>query len=61
MIGGLAGEKTRWTNTVHDLGIQQTFIVGDCLVAAGTISYVGSFTAVYREELEKIWRLNIKE
>lgn len=56
MIGGLAGEKTRWTKTVHDLGIQQTFIVGDCLVAAGAISYVGSFTAIYREELEKIWR-----
>jgi len=61
MIGGLAGEKDRWTKIVADLTIQQTLVVGDSLVASGAISYSGSFTSVYREELESIWRKAIKE
>jgi len=61
MIGGLAGEKDRWTNIVADLTIQGTLVVGDSLVAAGAISYSGSFTSKYREELEEIWRNNLVE
>jgi dynein heavy chain len=61
MIGGLAGEKDRWTNIVADLTIQADLVTGDCLVAAGAISYSGPFTSVYREELEQTWREAIKE
>lgn len=61
MIGGLAGEKDRWTTIVADLTIQATLVVGDSLVAAGAISYSGSFTSKYREELEEIWRTNLVE
>lgn len=61
MIGGLAGEKTRWTTIVADLTIQATLVVGDSLVAAGAVSYSGAYTSVYREELEEIWRKEIKE
>merc|ERR1712166_1509100 len=61
MIGGLAGEKDRWTSIVVELTIQATLVVGDSLIAAGAISYVGSFTAKYREELEEIWRTNLVE
>jgi dynein heavy chain len=56
MIDGLSGEKDRWTNTVADLTVQFSFVIGDSMVAASAISYSGSFTAVYREELEQIWR-----
>lgn len=56
MIGGLAGEKTRWTQIVADLTIKLELVIGDSLVAAGAISYSGSFTSKYREELEQIWR-----
>lgn len=34
--------------------------MGDCLVAAGMVSYAGPFTASYRSELEEEWRNNIK-
>lgn len=61
MIGGLAGEKERWTRIVGELTIQQEYVVGDSLVAAGSISYCGGFTAIYREMLEKEWREAIKE
>jgi len=30
------------------------------LVASGAISYSGSFTSLYREELEDTWRKEIK-
>lgn len=61
MIGGLEGEKVRWTETVADLSKQKEMLIGDCLVAAGMVSYAGPFTAEYREALETMWRTNIKK
>lgn len=49
MIGGLAGEKDRWTTIVADLTIKLTLVIGDSLIAAGAVSYSGSFTSLYRE------------
>jgi dynein heavy chain len=60
MISGLEGEKVRWTDTVKTLGERQTLLVGDCLIAAGMVSYAGPFTAQFRQELEEEWRENIK-
>jgi dynein heavy chain len=60
MIGGLEGEKVRWTDTVKMLGEKASLLVGDCLVAAGMVSYAGPFTSSYRNELEDEWRQNIK-
>jgi len=36
-------------------------LTGDCLIAAGMISYSGPFTAVYREQLETGWRNAVKK
>ncbi len=60
MIGGLEGEKVRWTDTVKHLGERVSLLIGDCLVAAGMVSYAGPFTSQYRSELEEEWRMNIK-
>jgi len=49
MIGGLEGEKVRWTETVANLTSQQEMLIGDCLIAAGMVSYAGPFTSLYRE------------
>jgi len=56
MINGLSGEKERWTMIVADLTKQYGLVIGDSLVAAGAVSYSGSFTSQYREDLEQIWR-----
>ena len=61
MIGGLEGEKVRWTDTVKTLGEKIQLLVGDCLVAAGMVSYAGPFTSQYRAELEDEWRKAIKK
>jgi dynein heavy chain len=61
MIGGLEGEKTRWTETVANLTNQQEMLIGDCMIAAGMVSYAGPFTADYREQLERLWRESVKK
>ncbi len=65
LISGLAGEKTRWEETVAFLEIQIGYLAGDCLLAAAFLSYMGPFLSQYRENImEKVWlpqvrRLNI--
>jgi dynein heavy chain len=59
IIAGLAGEKTRWTDTVAKLTKDFGYLIGNCLVAAGMIAYSGPFTAQYRAELESEWRKGI--
>lgn len=61
MIGGLEGERTRWTETVANLTKQQEMLIGDCMIAAGMVSYAGPFTAIYREQLETLWRNSVKK
>ena len=51
LISGLSGEKIRWEETVKDLESQIGFLVGDCLLAAGFLSYMGPFLSEYREEI----------
>ncbi|KAM9777518.1 dynein axonemal heavy chain 12-like [Neosynchiropus ocellatus] len=55
LIGGLGGEKTRWSTAADDL--QQTYdtLTGDVLVSAGVIAYLGAFTAAFRQQATKSW------
>ena len=39
LISGLAGERVRWQKTVKRLQVDYTRLMGDVLVAAGTIAY----------------------
>lgn len=56
LISGLSGEKIRWEETVKDLESQIGFLVGDCLLAAAFLSYMGPFLSEYREEImTKVW------
>ena len=48
MITGLEGEKIRWTETVKNLEKKLELLVGDCLIAAGGVSYAGPFTSEFR-------------
>lgn len=61
LIGGLGGERERWERRVEELGVEETHIVGDCLVSAGTIAYLGAFTHEYRLSLIESWRQRLRE
>lgn len=55
LIGGLGGEEARWKETVAQLALDYSNLTGDVLVSAGTISYLGAFTAEFREQLVASW------
>ena len=55
LIAGLGGEAKSWEATVVVLTEQLKCLVGDVLICAGTISYLGPFVANYRQELVTGW------
>eukprot|EP01029_Cantina_marsupialis_P005813 TRINITY_DN1630_c1_g1_i2.p1 TRINITY_DN1630_c1_g1~~TRINITY_DN1630_c1_g1_i2.p1 ORF type:complete len:2520 (+),score=925.36 TRINITY_DN1630_c1_g1_i2:475-7560(+) len=55
LIGGLGGEKTRWTQFTKDLQYTYDNLVGDILLSSGIIAYLGAFTAGYRQECVDQW------
>jgi dynein heavy chain len=42
LIGGLGGERMRWQSTVEQLTQALVNVVGDVVVAAGSIAYSGA-------------------
>ncbi|KAJ7290925.1 hypothetical protein O6H91_Y290900 [Diphasiastrum complanatum] len=61
LIGGLGGEKARWTSVAKDLGKVYGDLTGDVLIASGYIAYLGAVTLGYRERLLKEWMTTCKE
>jgi hypothetical protein len=56
LVEGLAGECEQWIQTIENLDTQYEFLLGDCILAAGFISYMGPFISTYRDELVKSWK-----
>lgn len=54
-MGGLADEALRWKETVAVLEVDLVNLVGNILLGAGYISYVGPFTTGYRNGLLEKW------
>ncbi|XP_075848159.1 dynein axonemal heavy chain 2 [Microtus pennsylvanicus] len=62
LVSGLAGEKARWEETVQGLEEDLGYLVGDCLLAAAFLSYMGPFLTNYRDEIvNQIWIRKIRE
>ncbi|GCC21887.1 hypothetical protein chiPu_0000269 [Chiloscyllium punctatum] len=55
LIGGLGGEKSRWSKAADDLQNIYDTLTGDVLVSAGVIAYLGAFTASFRHECIVDW------
>ena len=51
LVGALAAENVRWAAGIEDLKAKQAVLVGDVLLAAAFVSYVGCFNKVYRDQL----------
>lgn len=51
LVGGLASEKVRWSESIRKFKEQEKTLPGDVLLTAAFVSYVGSFSKKYREEL----------
>ena len=55
LISGLGGERARWKKKAEDLGRQYENIVGDAILSAGTIAYLGAFPMSCRQEMHDMW------
>ncbi|CAH2306581.1 dynein heavy chain 7, axonemal [Pelobates cultripes] len=55
LIGGLGGEKTRWSQTAAELGQLYINLTGDILISSGIVAYQGAFTSSYRQMQTKEW------
>ncbi|XP_048664162.1 dynein axonemal heavy chain 7 isoform X2 [Marmota marmota marmota] len=55
LIGGLGGEKTRWSHTALELGQSYINLTGDILISSGVVAYLGAFTSNYRQNQTKEW------
>ncbi|XP_077969677.1 dynein axonemal heavy chain 1-like isoform X2 [Styela clava] len=56
LINGLADEKIRWHETVTRLNHMIANIIGDVMVSAGSVAYLGAFTGEYRHDLLHEWK-----
>nr|WAW84833.1 axonemal dynein heavy chain reconstructed 1 [Halisarca dujardinii] len=48
LLGGLGGEKKRWSETARVLGESLMNATGDVLLSSGVVAYLGAFTVDYR-------------
>ena len=55
LIGGLGGEKDRWSQAAKELGDSYINITGDVLISSGVVAYLGAFTVDFRQEAIHGW------
>ncbi|KAJ3049383.1 Dynein heavy chain 7, axonemal [Rhizophlyctis rosea] len=55
LIGGLGGEKDRWSEAARTLTITYENLTGDVLISAAVIAYLGAFTSSYRQMCLSEW------
>ncbi|RZF35242.1 hypothetical protein LSTR_LSTR009366 [Laodelphax striatellus] len=61
LIGGLGGEKERWTQAANSLQRAYENLAGDVLLSSAFIAYLGPFTTAYRHPLINDWKLKTGE
>ncbi|KAF5289736.1 hypothetical protein FQA39_LY03653 [Lamprigera yunnana] len=61
LIGGLGGEKIRWCEAAANLAGLLGNVVGDVILSAGVVAYLGPFTVNYRTEIVNEWNEQMLE
>jgi len=62
LIDGLSSEKVRWGKDLAIMEQETVQLVGDCLLGASFLSYLGVFTSKYRRQLlEDVWIPDVRE
>uniref|UniRef100_A0A8C4QWW8 Dynein axonemal heavy chain 1 n=1 Tax=Eptatretus burgeri TaxID=7764 RepID=A0A8C4QWW8_EPTBU len=61
LIGGLKDEHVRWQDTIAQLDDLLSNIIGDVLLSAASVVYLGPFSGEYRARLTKEWLSHLDE
>ncbi|XP_074662516.1 dynein axonemal heavy chain 7-like [Tubulanus polymorphus] len=59
LIGGLGGERDRWSVSAAALGRLFINLTGDVLVSSGLVAYLGSFTSAFRNDQISDWKAEV--
>lgn len=60
LISGLSSEKVRWQEDLEELKRKRSQLLGDCLLSAAFLSYVGAFSWEFRHNmLRKNWEKDV--
>lgn len=51
LVNGLADENIRWTNNVKQFEVEKLTMIGNALVSAAFVSYIGPFNSTFRKDL----------
>ena len=54
-MNSLSTERTRWEVNVQKLQKDSVNLLGDLVISAAFISYIGAFETSYREKLLALW------
>ena len=55
LIGGLGGEKHRWTEAAKNFQKIYDNLLGDVLLSAAFVAYLGPFTLAFRDQCIAEW------
>ncbi|XP_028395151.1 dynein heavy chain 3, axonemal-like isoform X1 [Dendronephthya gigantea] len=55
LIGGLGGEKDRWTQAANTLSDKYSKVTGDVLLSSAVVAYLGPFTVDFRNDCIAEW------
>ncbi|KAL6618330.1 dynein heavy chain and region D6 of dynein motor-domain-containing protein [Neocallimastix sp. 'constans'] len=61
LLGGLGGERQRWSDIIQQLEVTINNLMGDILIASGVTAYLGVFTKTYRNECIEDWIQKCRE
>ena len=61
LLNGLGGEKISWGKKLEDLNLESLSILGDVILSAGFIAYLGAFPSNYREFCISNWKDLLKK
>jgi dynein heavy chain 1 len=61
LLANLSSERVRWEESSKNFVNQMSCLVGDCLFAAGFLTYIGFFDHYYRKYLQSEWRDTIDQ
>lgn len=61
LVAGLGSEAVRWREAAGELDKDMDNLIGNVILSAGMIAYVGPFTSPYRQRLLKQWANSCQE
>ncbi|KAJ9581294.1 hypothetical protein L9F63_023528, partial [Diploptera punctata] len=61
LIGGLGGEKARWSSAADALQKDYDSLAGDILICSGVICYLSPFSSSYRKRCIDVWKTYVQQ